>query len=295
MRRYNFGYFIAEGFRSIVNHGLMSFAAVCMSVCCLLIMGSFTLVAVNANAMLAEWEDENIILAYVDETLDEEAVSALQATLESIPNVQATTFSSREEAMEKYKDSNEDNKLLTDLPAEVFRDRYQIQVESLAQMSETIEQIKGTPGVAKIRTDPQVTEGFMVIRNIASLVAVILVIVLFLMSLFIISNTVKLATFNRREEIAIMKMCGATNAFVRWPFVVEGMILGLIGAGVAFALQWGLYRLIDAAVTTSDTLRLITLLPFAGMAPMLFLVFLVTGLIIGVLGSVLAIGKFLQV
>ena len=93
--------------------------------------------------------------------------------------------------------------------------------------------------MAKTKSAPEIAEGFTVIRNIAGAVAVILVVILLAVSLFIIANTIKLATFNRREEIAIMKMCGATNAFVRWPFVFEGLILGLVGAVAAFFLLSG--------------------------------------------------------
>ena len=134
-----------------------------------------------------------------------------------------------------------------------------------------------------------------VIRNIAGAVAVILVVILLAVSLFIIANTIKLATFNRREEIAIMKMCGATNAFVRWPFVFEGLILGLVGAVAAFFLQWGIYVLVGSAISGSDTISLITVLPFQPMALRVLGVFVLTGFVIGAGGSVLAIRKFLQV
>ena len=126
-------------------------------------------------------------------------------------------------------------------------------------------------------------------------VAVVLVGILAVVSLFIIANTIKLATFYRREEIAIMKMCGATNAFIRWPFVVEGMILGLTGAVVAFFLQWGVYELVARAVIQSNGLSLLTILPFNSLIVDILPVFCGAGLLIGVVGSVLAIRKFLQV
>ncbi len=295
MKRFNFTYFLVEGCRSIVTHGLMSFAAICMTVCCLLIMGSFALVAVNADAMLGDWEDENIILAYVDETLGEEQTQALKQTLEAVPNVTEVTFVSKETAMAAFREEKESNELFDDLPASVLRDRYQIQVDDLALMNDTVDQLGEVSGIANLRTNPEVTEGFLVVRNIAGVVAMILIIVLLLVSLFIISNTIRLATFHRREEIAIMKMCGATDWFVRWPFIIEGMLHGLIGAVVAFFLEWGIYGLVEAGIGSSDTLQLITVLPFASMAPLVLLAFVVTGLVIGVLGSILAIGKFLQV
>lgn len=228
MRRFDFGYFLKEGFNSIFTHGLMSFAAVCMIICCLLIMGSFSLVAVNLNHMLGDLERENIILAYVDESLDDAAVAELKDVLEAIPNVDRAEFMSREEAMEKFRADKEENELLEDLPAEVLRDRYQIHIIDIEQMESTVRAVENTPGVANYRAELEIAEGFVTVRNVAGAVAVILVVILLLVSLFIISNTIKLATFTRREEIAIMKMCGATNGFVRWPFVFEGMILGLL-------------------------------------------------------------------
>ena len=150
-------------------------------------------------------------------------------------------------------------------------------------------------GVAWTKSAPEIAEGFTVIRNVAGAVAIILVIILLAVSLFIIANTIKLATFNRREEIAIMKMCGATNSFVRWPFVFEGLILGLFGALVAFFLEWGIYVLVGRAITTSDTINLINVLAFQPMALRVLGVFVLTGFVIGAGGSVMAIRKFLQV
>ena len=126
-------------------------------------------------------------------------------------------------------------------------------------------------------------------------VAAVLVAMLAVVSLFIIANTIKLAFFYRREEIAIMKMCGATNSFIRWPFIVEGMLLGLTGALVAFLLQWAVYELVGRAVIQSNGLSLLTILPFQSMIVHILPVFIGAGLFIGVVGSVLAIRKFLQV
>jgi len=126
-------------------------------------------------------------------------------------------------------------------------------------------------------------------------VAVVLIAILAVVSLFIISNTIKLATFYRREEIAIMKMCGATNGFIRWPFVVEGLILGMTGAMVAFFVQWGVYQLVGKLVIQGNGLSLVTMLSYGSMVPTILTIFCGTGAIIGVGGSLLAIRKFLQV
>ena len=119
--------------------------------------------------------------------------------------------------------------------------------------------------------------------------------ILLIVSLFIISNTIRLATFYRREEIAIMKMCGATDAFIRWPFVVEGMILGLLGAVLAFLAQWGVYEIAVKLIVQNNGLSPMVMLPYGEMAPNILGAFCVTGFVIGVGGSLLAIRKFLQV
>lgn len=297
-QHFNFSYFLSEGFHNIFTHGLMSFAAVCMIVACLLIMGSFSLVAVNVGNMLGELERDNEFLAYVDETIPEEEAAALQSTLEAVPNVASVQFISKETAKEDYVEqyaSGEDAELFLELPDDVFRDRYSIKVRDIEQFSATVEAVRAVPGVANIQAIPEIAQGFVVVSNVASGVAIILVVMLVVMSLFIIANTIKLGTFTRRNEIAIMKMCGATNGFVRWPFVFEGMILGLVGAVAAFLLQWGVYSLIGQAIETSDTIQLINIIPFETMALKVFGIFCGTGLVVGVGGSMVAIGKFLQV
>ena len=233
-QRYDFGYFLSEGFHSIFTHGFMSFAAVCMIVCCLLIMGSFTLVAVNAENMFSDLEAENQFTAFIDETIPQEEARALQDDIEAVPNVARAEFVTKEEAQADFEADYEGNPLFEGLPSTVYRDRFHIYLDDISQLTETEEAVKEVAGVADTQSAPEIAEGFTVIRNIAGAVAVILVVILLAVSLFIIANTIKLATFNRREEIAIMKMCGATNSFVRWPFVFEGLILGLVGALVAF-------------------------------------------------------------
>ena len=275
-QRYNFGYLFSEGFHSIFTHGFMSFAAVCMIVCCLLIMGSFSLVAVNAQHNFSDLEKDNQFSAYIDETLTQEEARALQDEIEAIPNVARADFVTKEEAQADFEADYEGNPLFEGLPSTVYRDRYHIYLEDLSKLTETEAAVKQVAGVADTYSAPEIAEGFTVIRNIAGGVALILVTILLLVSLFIISNTIKLATFNRREEIAIMKMCGATTV-------------------VGFFLQWGIYSLVSRAVSGSDTIQLIKVLSFQPMALWVLLAFLVTGLLIGVVGSLLAIRKFLQV
>ena len=294
-RRFDFGYFVKEGFRSVFTHGFMSFAAVCMTVACLLIMGSFSLLAVNLDHMLGDLERENEILAYINEDYTEEQARAVGERLAQVPNVASLTFVTRAQAKEDFLEGRESNPLLESLPAEVLRDRYRIHVTDIELLSQTKAAIDAVEGVADSRAAEDVAQGFVMVRNIATGVALVLIGMLLFISLFIIANTIRLATFYRREEIAIMKMCGATNGFVEWPFVVEGMILGLTGALVAFFLEWGLYELVGRMVVRSNGLSLVNLIRYQSMARVILPVFCGTGLLIGVGGSLVAIRRFLQV
>ena len=294
-KKFDAGYYFSEGFHSVFTHGFMSFAAVCMIVACLLIMGSFTLLAVNLNRMLGSFEAENEFLAYIDENYTTEQAQALQPQIEGVPNVKQVTFVSREEALEEYKAGRADNSLLERLPATALRDRYRIHVDDLQQMSATAEAVKAITGVAAVRAAVDIANGFVMARNIATGVAVVLVGILLVVSLFIIANTIKLATFYRREEIAIMKMCGATDAFIQWPFVVEGLILGLTGALLAFFAQWGIYQLVAKLIIQGNGLSLVTMVSYTSMIRYILAIFCGTGALIGVCGSLLAIRKFLQV
>lgn len=293
--RFTLGYYIKEGFRSIFSHGLMSFAAVCMIVACLIIMGSFSLVAINADKMLGTLEDENEFLAYIDESYTDEQIEGLISRVKRLPNIASVTFVTKEEAKDAYLEGKNLDGLYADLPDEVFRDRLAIRVEDLSLFNETVEDVCALNGVVNHRAEGDLAEGFVAVRNVATALATILVVILAAVSLFIIANTIRLATFARREEIAIMKMCGATNSFVRWPFVIEGLLLGLFGAVIAFLLQWLVYVLIYGAVVESGAITLFTLVTFESIWTKVLGGFLLGGVLIGACGSGFAIRRFLQV
>lgn len=294
-RKFDAGYYFSEGFHSIFTHGFMSFAAVCMIVACLLIMGSFTLVAVNLDHMLGDLEAENEFLAYIDESYTEEQARAIQPRLEAVENVAKVTFVTRQEAWDHFLEGRESNSVLDRTPASVLRDRFRIHVTDIEQLAATVDAVEEVEGVDGHQVALEVAQGFILVRNVATGVAVVLIGILMVISLFIIANTIKLATFYRREEIAIMKMCGATDGFIEWPFVVEGLILGLMGALIAFFAQWGLYQLVCKMVIQDNGLSLVTVLSYGSMAKNILMVFCGTGAVIGVGGSLLAIRKFLQV
>ena len=295
MGKHDFKYFFHEGISNMFSHGFMSFAAIGITVACLLIMGTFTLVAVNADANLKDLEQANEILAYVDDTYDDAQARALESKLTCIPNVLSVAFITREEAMENFTAKYPEEELFQNLDPEILRDRYAIRVVELEKQGATVEAIKATEGIAKVNAYEEVAGGFIAIRNVATVVCIALIAILFVVSVFIISNTIKLMTFDRREEIAIMRMVGATNGFIRWPFVYEGFLFGLLGAALAFGLQWLLYEAVAKGVTNNDTFQLLRIIPFQEMWQPVAGVFVAAGIIIGVGGSLSAIRKFLQV
>ena len=293
--RHNFLYFAKEGITNMFTHGFMSFAAIGITIACLIIMGTFSLVALNAQNLLDELESENEILAYVDDTLTREEALGIEKELEQIPNVSDATFVSRETAMKAFQEKYADDPLFADLDEDTLRHRYVIRTIDIEQTRATKEAVENTAGIAKVNAYEAVADGFVAIRNIAGIVCIALITILFLVSMFIISNTIKLTTFDRRDEIAIMKMVGATDAFIRWPFVYEGLMFGVFSAVIGFGLQWGLYEAVSVGIDNSDTIQLLHLIEFSEICVPVAVIFLAAGTFIGVYGSLAAIRKFLQV
>ncbi len=295
MSRHNIFYFAKEGAVNMFSHGFMSFATVGITVACLIIMGTFTLVAVNANAMLADLESESQILAFVDLGASEEEARAMEKEILAVDNVAGATFISDVEAAAAFRSRYEDDELFQGLPDNNFNHRFAIDLADIGYMRETKEALEALPGIESVQAYEDEAAGFITIRNVAGVVCVVLIAVLALVSVFIMANTIKLTTFDRRDEIAIMKMVGATNGFIRWPFVYEGFLMGVFSAVIGFFLQWGLYEAVSRSVASNDTINLITVVPFESMWNYVAIIFAAAGMLIGVGGSLSAIRKFLQV
>jgi len=231
----------------------------------------------------------------VDETYTDEEATALQNQITAIPNVSTVEFISREAAMQSFVNEYENTSLFAGLDSSVLRHRYAVYVEDIALIAETEQVLNSITGIADVNAHLGIARGFVVARNIVSGVSLVLIAILFIVSIFIMSNTIKLATFERREEIAIMRMVGATNGFIRWPFVFEGLILGLFGSLLAYLAQWGIYRLVSEKIVGSYSMSLITIIPFERVAIPILIVFCVVGFLVGVGGSTMAIRKFLKV
>jgi len=275
----------------------MSFASVCVIVACLIIMGSFTLLVLNVNNMIEKWESENQVVAFVDEELSDAEARALETKLEAIENVSDAVFVSRDDAFAKYLSEfdEDENELFADLEPTVLRHRYMIYLDDIEYMAETQKRIVEVDGIAKVNAHLEISEGFVSISRVVGIVSLTIILVLLIVSMFIMANTIKLTTFDRREEIAIMRLVGATNGFIRWPFVFEGLLLGLFGSLVAFLLQWGIYEFVVVQIERSTTMRIIETLSFGQIALPLLGVFVATGFIVGIGGSLTVIRKYLKV
>lgn len=280
---------------NIFNHGFMSLASILITVACLILMGSAILIAVNVNNIIDTLENENEIVAYVNENYSTQEAQALEPELTRLKNVSGVSFVSREQAFEDFKGQYSNSTLLNDLDASILRDRYVIYLDDLSLMEDTLQDVLDVQGIVKASGHLEIAEGFVTLRNVVGAVSIILVAVLLVISLFIMSNTVKLTTFERREEIAIMKMVGATNSYIEWPFVVEGMLLGLVGSLTAYIAQWGVYMLVGEKIVENAGLSFLSLISFSDLAVPLLILFVVMGLGVGVIGSLMAIKKFLKV
>ncbi len=293
-------YLVREGFRSIKTHRVMSIASVTIIMACLIIMGSVTLLAINIDSLIHSLENQNEVVAFVEDSIEKPAdAQALQPQLEAVANVQDVQFVSRETAMSSFM-SKYDKALMEGIDATVFRHRFIIHLDDIALMEQTKRELEAVDGIAWVNAHIEYAKAFITLRNIVSAVSLILILILGSVSIFIMSNTIKLTTFGRRTEIGIMKMVGATNAFIRLPFVVEGLVLGVLGGGLAFLAEWGLYSLVTGRImgTVTNSIlaeNLFKLVPFSQLAMPVLLFYLGVGVFVGAVGGAFAIRNYLKV
>ena len=288
-------YLMREGFRNLWQNRFMAIASIGVLVSCLLLTGGAYLIFANIDHIFDWVYEQNVVVVFADQECTDEEITQLGEKIQSITNVAAVEHRSKDELLEEMADSMP-GAIFEDLKEDnPLQDAFVVSFVDLSKFDATLMQLKEIPHVESVANNSELADQLTKVRQIVLAVGGWIIGILLLVSLFIIANTIKLATFGRREEIAIMKMCGATNGFIRWPFVVEGMILGLTGALVAFFIQWGLYEAVSRLILQTNGLSLITVLSYASMAGNIVLVFCGVGLVIGVGGSVVAIRKFLQV
>ncbi len=288
-------YLIKQGFRGVFSHGFRTFATITIIVACLVIMGSFSLLSLNVDSIIDDLEAQSEMLAFVDENWSMDDAMALQPYVEAVGNVREVRFVSRGEAFANYKAQYEDQSLFADIDENVFRDRYVVYLDDITRMESTKQDLENLNGIADVSAYVQLAEGFVTVRDVISAVTVVLIVLLLVVSVFIMSNTIKLATFTRQKEITIMKMVGAGNGFIRLPFVVEGLLLGALGGALAFFIEWGIYDVIYNKAAGSMAGMLFTLIPFSAVSSPLLLIYMGAGILVGVIGGSVAIRNYLKV
>lgn len=294
--RMSLSYFWKEGVHSIFQHGFMSFAAVSIILACLLITGSVTLMSYNINCVIADLQAQSEIIVWVEDTYSTEEALALESKLTAIDNVAEAVFESKDVALEEFREElGEDAGLLDDFDSEhnPLRDAFHVTLNDVALVRATRSQIEQIEGVGGTTANEDTIAMLAKVQRVFQIVSFVLIIALGAISIFIISNTVKLAMFSRRDEIAIMKMVGATNWFIRWPFVIEGLLLGLIAGALAFFAEWGVYLELHKVVT--EMLASFRMVEFEVLMPYVLSVFLGVGVVVGIGGSVLSMRRFLDV
>ncbi len=292
MKINNLGYLLKEGVRGIFLRGFMSFAAVCVTVACLLIVGSFASLTYNVNLMVQELNKTNEVLVYIDSELPDAEARSVGTKINTLDNVAQSQFITREQALAEFVSGHEGDDAFTGVEADYLRHRYKVTLEDNDLIETTVKQLYDIPGVAKVTASVELARNFASMQRVLQVVSIGIISVLLVVSLLIISNTVKLVMYDRQDEIAIMKMVGATNGFIRIPFLVEGLILGMVGAGIAFGLEWGLY---NALMQKISEVKILHFVPFTKLLVPMIATFGLAGLFVGFVGSWTSIRKFLDV
>ncbi len=296
MKRNNFKYLFTEGIRGIFLHGFMSFAAICVTLACLMIVGSFYALTHNVSMMVEKMDTTNEILVFVDRELSDAEAKSVSTQLSKIENVYNAIPITREEALRDFVAEYSDKDALSGIEASDLSFRYKVILSDNTIIEETVAEIREIPGVSDVQAAYALAKSFTALQNVLRIASLAVIGVLLIISLLIISNTVKLAMYDRRDEIAIMKMVGATNGFIRLPFVVEGFTLGMVAATAAFFLEWLLYNAVVTRVTAIQALQqLFTFVPFTELMLPMIAIFACAGMFVGIVGSWTSIRKFLDV
>lgn len=297
-KRGRLGYLTKEGFRNLWVNRMMSVASVAVLMSCLVLMGTAFMVLVNVESVLNIVEEENIVSVYLDMDATQDEVQKVREDIIKIQNVTKCEFVSKEQAFEEVLEKDE-----FDAESELFRDienplpdMFEVAMEDENLFDETVTKLEQIDNVDVVRGSKEITNILIRIRSTISYISIGIIVVLLLISLFIISNTIRITMFNRRLEINIMKSVGATNWFIRWPFIVEGMLLGIISAIVSLGAVWGIYELLESLIYELFGImsREFVAADFKAYALYILAAFVVIGVLSGGCGSFVSIQKYLK-
>ena len=288
-------YLTHEGFRNVWVNRLMSLASVTVLMACLIIMGAGIMIYFNINNVVDKVQSQNVVMVYVADDASEDETTQIGTSLKGISNVESCEFVPKEVAFqEQIQSMGGDAALFEGFDEIPLPDAYKVTVKALSQFENTVSQIKQINKVDSVRENSDLASKLLSLRHAVSIVSVGLVVMLFLVALFIISNTIRITMFSRKLEISIMKAVGATNWFIRWPFMIEGMILGTISGIVSLGVLWGLYAVAEKVFAQTLSLIGFSLVPFSEYWWQILLVFVAIGLFTGGFGSLVSMAKYLK-
>ena len=295
-RRGRIGYLTKEGFRNIrVNH-LMSIASIAVLMSCLVMMGAAFMVIVNVNNVMSEIESQNVVMVYLKDEVQGEALTEMREKITLMQNVKKCEFVDKETAFKQQLEELDTDATYFEGVENPLPDLFKVSVSDMTKFDKTVAELKTLDGVDSVRDNREIAQTLVKIRQTIFYVSIGVIAVLLLISLFIIANTVRITMYSRRLEINIMKSVGATNWFIRWPFMVEGMVLGAISGILSLAVVWGLYRLVQPSVSSMLTMvsRGFTTVSFLDYIVYILVAFLVIGIVSGGIGSLISIQKYLK-
>ena len=295
MKGSSLGYLTREGFRNVWVNKMMSIASVAVLMACLLIIGIGAMAYFNINSLLDIVEAQYIVMVYVSDEAEDVKTSELRLSLENMDNIASCEFVPKEDAFQRQVElMGGDSALFEGFKTSPLPDAFKVTVKDLSRFKETVSEIEKLDGVYNVRENSDLASKLVTVRRAVTIVSAGLVAMLFLVALFIISNTIRITMFSRKLEINIMKAVGATNSFIRWPFMVEGVLLGIISAGVSVLLLWGLYELIIYAFSSVITMLGFSFVPFLSYVWYIFGAFLAIGIITGSFGSMVSMNRYLK-
>ncbi len=288
-----FGYLVKEGFKNIYTNRIMTIASICVLVSCLVLTGAAALFSVNVTAIVSEVEKNNETTVYILRDRGEIEAKQIGSQIEAIDNVESAVFVSKSEAVEQYKQTLGEQLFDRIKDKDPLNDAYRVVIKDLEKYDDTVKQIKAIDGVESINDRREFAQKLSTISNLVNLISIAVVAALIIISLFIIANTIRATMYSRRFEISIMKSVGATNMFVRMPFLVEGMVIGIISAALSTGAVALLYEAVKRVITEAAG-SWITVLPFSQMVVPLAISFLVAGILVGFFGGFISIRKYLK-
>ena len=286
-------YLTKEGLHNVWVNRMMSLASVAVLTSCLTIIGCAAMLFFNVAEMLDKVGDQNVIMVFVEDNADEATTEQVGEDLKKIENVGSVTFVPREESWEEQVESLGESAGILEGLKNPLPDAYEVTVDDLELFDSTVEKVSKVENVQKVRENSVLAAQISALSRSVGFVSLGIIVLLFLVSLFIISNTVRITMYNRRLEISIMKAVGATNSFIRWPFMIEGIVLGIIAAVVSLGLVAIIYTIVSSAFSTFVSALSMSLLSFSGYWWQMLLCFVAVGVLTGVFGSAVSMRRYL--